>query len=411
MTRVLASLLGVEQLDFRVTIQKLEQIAGKPSKDIRLTTEMSRVSSEKIRDLGLDPKDTTAQELYYALQERYKRDTTLVRDALSIGAEATSLDATKSIVSYLQKITKDNNEALVVKNSVAKKLLKHVPPKKTMKQLGYRSLDSMLKHEPAAQIQFAAMLSESQSWSKKYFDQYALLAPSDFEIRPIEILLPTSARWVMYAENMQKHLSISQQVVAVREQGYVVVLPAKVDIQELLLLARIVDALNEVRSVSSFLKLQQVKADFGARVHGIALAEPLTSTELMDKAVSWRAVHQYFSRFTEKYDPLVFEPHVRATDLRWLQLEEILEKIHPVLTFWGDGLYSAYTDKDNEAVSFNIFDVANDCRQKVLFLQRSISVMQKTLWDELIIRYLDHTNMSQALAQELQTEPVFIDEM
>lgn len=409
MTRVLANLLGVEQLDFRVTIQKLEQIAGKPSKDIRLATEMSRLSSEKIRELGLDPQDTTAQELYYALQERFRRDTNLVRGALSIHDGTSSIEAMKAIVSHLQKATTHGSEVLAIKNSVAKKLLKHVPPKKTMKQLGYRSLDSMLKHESAAQIQAAAMISESQSWQKKYLDQYESLSVSDFEIRPIEILLPTAARWVMFAENVQKQ-QITPQVLAIREQGSVVVLPMHEAMQELWLLAKITEVLNDVHSVSSFLKLQQVKADFGKRVHDIALSEPLTSTELMNKTVSWRAVHQYFSRFTERYDPLVFEPHVRASDLRWLQLEKVLEKIHPVLSFWGDGLYAAYTDKERQTVSFNVFDVAEDCRQKVLFLQRSASVMQKTLWDELIIRYLDHTNISQALAQELQTEPVFIEE-
>lgn len=406
MTRVLANLLGVEQLDFRATIQKLEHIAGKPSKDIRLATEVARLSGDKIAELGLDPKDTTSQELYYALQERFKRDNDIVRAALSIESDANVIESTKSVVAYVQKSMNQRNEVLALKNAVARKLIKQQPPKKTMRQLGYRSLDSMIKHEAAAHIIAAAFLCESPTWQKRFTDQYAKLQAGDFEIRAVGISVPTASKWVTFANQVDPE----HKVFSVRELGAVVVLPVQDETQELSLIASIINALNEVRSVSSYLKLQQVKPDFGAKLQAATVSVPLTSTEILNRKVSWRAVHQYFGRFTEKYDPLVFEPHVRETDLHWVQLDETLTSIHPVLHFWGDGLYAAYTDPDQHAVSFNILDVAQGCREGARFLQRSLTTMQAALWEELVIRYLDHANISEALASELQTEPVFIED-
>ncbi len=71
----------------------------------------------------------------------------------------------------------------MLKASVAKRFLKKKPPKAAMKRLGYRSLESMFKHETAGQLYAAALICGSESWQRTFRDQYAKLTPSDFEIK------------------------------------------------------------------------------------------------------------------------------------------------------------------------------------------------------------------------------------
>lgn len=409
MTRVLAELLGAEQPSFRVVIQKLEQIAGKPSKDIRLTNEIAHITRDKIRALGLDPSDTTGQELYHALLVRFENDEKLARKTLSIDDNAGSIEVVQAVKKYLQTQA-PKQEVFAIKNSVARQLFKKVPPKRTMKQLGYRSLDSMLKHESAAQVYVAAHLCESVTWKKKFIEQYSKLQPKDFEQRPLAVLLPNTTRWTKFIEQATDN-QIQPQVFAVKELGSTVVLVrpnARVSILQTMSL--LIESHNDITSATSYLKLQQVKPEFSAAVRNVADTEPMTNTELGDKPVPWRVVHQYYARFKDRYNPIIFEPHVRSADLRWLQPEVILENLHPAFEFWQDTKYAGYAH-NKDMVSLNIFDIASDFHQKTLYPHRKIQALQRTLWQELMIRYLNHSNIEQGLSMEFASEPVLVSDI
>lgn len=403
MTRVLSELLGAEQPRFGVTIRQLEAATGRPSTDIRLTTEVSQRAMQKIRSLGLDPQDTTGKELYYTLLERFKHDEMLTREALGLDTASSAADISVAAVKFVEAEI-GGNTAFALKNSVAKKLLKKVPPKKAMKQLRYRSLDSMLKHETIPHLYTAAFLYESLAWRKKYLEQYTALQPSDFELRHTDISIPQTSRWATIAHEGAQ----SQPVIVFKELGAVVVLdkaPAATMLGEITL---ILSALNDIQSTSSFLKLQQMKPDFGSFVRTIANEEPLTKAELMGKIVPWRVVHQYYARFKDAYNALIFEPHIHSDDLGWLHPESVLSKLHPAVDFWHDTRYTAHLDGVDK-VSLNIFDVARNYAGQLPYAHRIFQGLQQSLWQELMIRYLDQRNVEQAIAGDLATEPVFAE--
>src|SRR5690349_2264419 len=74
MTRFLSEALQAAEPAFRSGLQRLEIANGKPNADIRFSSEVTRAVKVKLMQLGLDPHDTTAEELYHALQERVKAD-------------------------------------------------------------------------------------------------------------------------------------------------------------------------------------------------------------------------------------------------------------------------------------------------------------------------------------------------
>lgn len=404
MTRALSDLLGAQQPRFGITIQQLESANGNKSNDIRLSNEILQRTKQKLRDLNLDPHDTTGEELYQALIQRFQHDEKLARKTLGIHDDATAKDIVDASVLFIRQ-TIGSQTVLALKNSVAKKLLKKVPPKKAMKQLGYRSLDSLLKHEAIPQLYMAAFLYESLAWRKKFLEQYNKLQPSNFELRQIEISIPDTVRW----NELVQQLKDSDVSVAVfKELGAIIVPPIDRSTTVIHTISLVASGLNDVQSASSFLKLQQMKPDFGAFVYGIAEGEPLTKAELMERTVPWRVVHQYYARFKDAYNALIFEPHIHPDDLRWLHPESLLEKIHPALNFWRDTRYTAHLHQ-GEKVSLNVYDVGHNYLANTSYLQRTSQALQRSLWQELMIRYLDQKNVEDAIAGDLATEPVFAE--
>ena len=63
----LARLLGNSHPLFRYNIEQLEKATGNAGIDIRLAAEILQRAHGAMRAIGLDPKDTTADELYAAL--------------------------------------------------------------------------------------------------------------------------------------------------------------------------------------------------------------------------------------------------------------------------------------------------------------------------------------------------------
>ena len=222
MTRYLSSALGAEQPLFGQSIMEVERATVRPAADIRLSSEITQHVRTKITQLGLDPDDTTGPELYGALMERLRQDEAQIREALGIATGASA----DSILSAAQKHL--NKQAKVapcfaLKATVARKLLKKKAPKHAMKLLGYRSLDSMLKHESVECIYAATLIAESASWHRSFKAQYTSLQPADFEQRMMHIEYPQASRWRHASEQFVQ--SAKHNILAFKELGAVIILP------------------------------------------------------------------------------------------------------------------------------------------------------------------------------------------
>lgn len=402
MTRYLSLALGATEPAFGQSIQVLESAGGRPSIDIRLSSEMMHRVRSKIAELGLDPNDTTGPELYNMLRARLEQDEVRVREALGVPSNATTADIFTKVQKFLQR--KDvTTECFALKSSVAKRLLKKKVPKATMKALGYRSLDSMLKHETAADIYAAAKLVESASWHKAFREQYHKLQPRDFEQRKITITYPKTKRWVAFGERYVA--AARHNIFCFEELGTVVVLPIPVLLDGLAItsLALCLYYMNSIRTYSSFIKLQQVKPEFGAIVRRAAHSEPMTNATLADQPVSWRVIQRYYGRMKQILHPEVFEPHVQPEDLQWRDAEEVLAQLHPSLGFWAQTEYVCALYND-QPVSFNILDVALNYCNQLSFPNRIVHYVREHLWHELMSRYLHQENLEAAVRQQLSRD-------
>ncbi|HVV26185.1 MAG TPA: hypothetical protein VHC21_04115 [Candidatus Saccharimonadales bacterium] len=405
MTKFLSKALQAPEPFFRLGLQRLEAASGHPSADIRFSTEVTRQTKQKLRQLRLDPEDTTPEELYHALQEKVKDDDARLtrvlrrRAATYVSAEA---NLTDGMVHALRKLP-DSKRCFALKPSALKTIMKKVPPKKAMKQLGYRSLESFLKHEAPISILSAAWLVEDHHWHKRFRAEYKRLRPADFETRSIAITQLNTERWRKLAErtvNEQKH-----NLLSFREFGVVAFLPLPEHApagSATVSLSLALHEMNEIRAASTFLKLNLVRPDFGDVVRKVADEDPELSSELLDHGTPWKLVHRYYARFSQ-WSEAVFEPHLQLEDMVWHPIEETLSSIEPSFGFWRDSAHLGLLHEQGP-VSCNIVDAALNYCNRVPFEKRLTHYFQHALWHELLMRYLRPEAVERSIAGELQPQ-------
>jgi hypothetical protein len=411
MTRFLSEALEAQEPFFRSGVKRLEAANGHPNADIRFSTEVERATRTKLRELGLDPRDTTPEELYHVLQERIKADDARLTRTLRLRA-ATHVSADGDIVAgmiHAIQVLPDSKRCFALKTSVLKAMIKRQPPKNAMKRLGYRSLDSFLKHETPVLILAAAWLSEGASWQRRLVDQYKKLRPSDFEDRKIVLLRPVSDRWRRLASETvadKRH-----NLISFREAGALVFLPLSPDAPAgttTASLALALHELNEIRTAGTFLKLAQVRREFGKIVQVIAGDDLQIGSQLLDQPVPWHLIQRYYGGLTHHERETFFEPHLQLEDIAWHPIEETLAAIEPSFGFWRQSAHLGLAGQQRP-VSLNVVDAALNYCNQLPFEQRVAHYFQRSMWQELLLRYLRPEAVEKALLGESQ--PRFAEEL
>ncbi|MBC7546381.1 hypothetical protein H7171_01400 [Candidatus Saccharibacteria bacterium] len=406
MTRMLSEILRAPEPYFRSTLSRLERMNGNPSADIILSTTMTRVAHSKVSALGLDPCDTTACELYQTIISRVKHDdkiltrTLQTRAATHVSAEA---DVVAGMVHALAELPIPK-KVYALKATAFKALIRKQPPKRAMKELGYRSLESFLKHEQPTAVLAAASLAESKSWVRSLHDRYKKLTPRDFETRDMVVLHLNDVKWQRLASGTvaaKRH-----NIVSFPELGSMMMLsiPSQApDGSAIASLTLALHALNDLRASATYLRLCQVRPDFGETVYEVANGRANMRTGLLDQELPWHVVQRYYAHFKGVFNTEVFEPHIQAHDLSWHSVEVALAQIEPSLSFW-QGSESASLLHGREAVSLNIVDAAINLCNNLPFEARSMVHMQQALWHELLSKYLRLDLVEQSIMAELRPQ-------
>ncbi len=404
MSRLISELLGVNQALFADDIRRLEHASGHHSVDVRLTADLLTLTRQKTRELGLDPRDTTGRELYYALLNLVRLHDSFVAKKLGV-ADASDVHALLPRIRDAVLQAKIPHTAWVLKASSAKRLLKLQPPKALMRYLGYKSLESMLKREPIGEIFGGLKLIEKDQWYRKFIAQYHQLMPMDFETRPIEIRLLDKTKWQKAANTYTS--SRHHNLLDIRELGVVLMLPLPLDKRPgvaITLLPLLLYEVNEIRLFSSFYKLHQMQPDFGERIAASLQYDRGTHVQIAGQEIHWRVVQRHFGRKGQQH-PSVLEPHVTHQDLAWRNVEEVLYHLEPALHFWHGMDYVA-TKGDHKPVSFNLLDMALNYLNGLDYGHRVYQHAQDGLWNELFVRYMGQPALENQVLKSLDYETV-----
>ncbi|RTK93716.1 hypothetical protein EKI60_05225 [Candidatus Saccharibacteria bacterium] len=386
-----------------MALNQLESKSGHPSVDVRLSAEIQATVHAKVRELGLDPTDTTGKELYHSLQALVALHDKYLASAIGSSTDGLLVDQLQAI-----KKTVDNlplpQKAWVIKHSVAKKLLKAQPPKKVMKQLGYKSIDSMLKRENIHEIFAATRFLETKVWMRKFVKSYHKLGPSDFEVRNIDVLVLDQKR---YGDSTTKFImSQRHNITHLKELGVVLILPLPVPRIRgaiITILPFVLHYINEIRSYSAFFKMQQVRPDFGEILVNTILDDPGKAARLGNQAIHWRIIQRHFGLQDPKTHPELFEPHVQPEDLHWRKAESVIYWLEPALKFWEDLDYVAALHPDS-IVPLSLMDNAVSYCNGLEYGQHSIGYFRPSLWNEVYAQYIGQEIFESQVLSHLNSE-------
>ena len=410
MSKLLVDLLSAKEPLFSHAIDELEKASGRDGEDVKLTAHLIETFNAKVKEMGLDPQDSTGKEIYNALLNLAKEHDQHLAEKIG-GKNPDDVHEMVPLVVDLINKTEMPRKVWVMKKSVAKSFLKETPPTKIMELLGYTSIDSMLKKENISELYGALRFAESDEWLTEFNKHYERLTPSDFEERDIELVQMSHDKWGDIAAKFikkKRHLNTHS-----KEMGVVIILPATESHMPGIttkIFSLTFHYYNEVRLYSAFFKLQQVRKDFGKIFVDTLLADPDDAAVVAGQHVHWRVIQRYYGKLKDEYHPEQFEPHVQPEDLHWRNAEEMMYRVDPELEFWRDLDFIGLM-YDGRPLTMNLMDVSLSYSNGISYEDRYIYHFTESLWNEVFIRYMGKKTLEEQILKQLDNDMIEPEEL
>ncbi len=398
MSNVLADLLGLDPHHVKQTIQLLESTVDRAAIDTKLIGDVYERSGRAHRLFGLDPIDTTPHELYAVLRSRAQTDNERLAKLLG-GQHPNAVSEMNPLVLSFFKNLIAGHTTWALKTSSAKKLLKKNPPKQLQKALHYRSLDSMLKHEPISQLMTVGRYIEGEAWTNEMIEQYRSLTLADFEERAMEIIYLDK---VAYCEILKATAKRHHYVVHNKEMGAVMIAPTLEKVirgYTLRTASLVLHAIQEVLSFASLIKFHHTDKVFGSRVSSALRSDAVGHVHVAGHDMHWRSIHRHFGSAESLLDT---PEHMSTSDWHRYNANDTLAGLSQTLAIWNE---NEWTGKPGTLpVSFNIVDISIDESYDHPFDKRSLKYMRRQLESELMARYLSSPHIRHLVLQRIKSD-------
>ncbi len=396
MSKLLVQLLDVDEKGFRRYIDKLEKACMHPGLDIKLTAELITKSRDKIRQIGLDISDTKPKEMYYALLHLAKKHDELIVKKLNIGRK--NPEKVAKILATTSNKLSGNEKCLALTNSGTKKILKAVPPKKTLKTLKYRSLDSVLKRENPKLLYHLATIIEDKSWKSQIHAKMRRLEPKYVSWQQVEyVLMPDN--WYKKVINI---IDNSRAYTTNAETGSVVVLPVfdKTKTGSIALALSLLLQQAQNLSVRSLPYRQEALGHgFSLVLSEIAHKKQAQLVSIHGLTPSWAAVHELLGKGHIKISAP--ETEFVLDDLNWSTTETKLASLVSEMDFWIYSHYLAISTNSLKPVSIHLTDVLLSLVNELEYGEQSVVHFENSLWNEIQVRYLQEDVLAHSLVHQL----------
>lgn len=370
-------------------------MTAKPGVDVYLTAEIITQTREKSRSLGLDPADSTAEELYYALLARAEHDDVLLRQELSIDSETTIVNADKIIATTVEKLT-TNDLVVSLQSSAVKKILKSVPPKKTMRVLKFRSINAVLKREDPFVLYTIAKKLEDKTWHTQVQARLKRLDPRDVTVCPVRVVTLPSSWLEKIPAHMKEHI-----VHPVAETGSVLILPViPVEMKGSIVLTTtlVLQAVQRLAVESLPYRAKSMQTNIESLIPQIAAGYVHELKSIYGLQPTWMVVYQLLAEQTKQRLP---EFEFVLSDIMWEHTEARLSRLHTTFDFWTNTHYLGHTLGSKLPISLHIVDVVASLVLGRKFGDQTVSHLRSSLWNELQVRYLKQEPLERAIIDQL----------
>lgn len=395
MPKLLVNLLGIDKLKFNRFIDRLEHVCLRPGVDIRLSTDIIVETRNRIRLLSLDVSDTTTRELFYALKHKLTEDEKNLKAKL--GLKRGSKDKnTKKIAEAASRFS-GREKSLSMSVAGTKRVLKAVPPKRTLKALKLRSLDSVLKRHDPRILYALASLVENASWHTQVQASIKRLGSKDIQWQSVSCL-PVPEKW---HERLHSALARKGALFVNEEAGVVCLLPV-VDVNRpgavVLQLGLALNAASIVAASSLPFKSNALFHGFNSILPRIAAGDYPEIGSIHGLVPSWKIAHQLVGQ-----QHIVIEDsdsELEVFDMFWESTETKLAAMVPDMDFWVSSHFLG-ADGPKGPVSLHVLDVAISLVATSEYGKQPTQYLKSSLWHELQFRYLLEDILSRSLVKQL----------
>lgn len=403
MCKLIAELLGTDKRVLQEILKRMELSSGAPGVDVRLTAEIYGSLRMKSRELGLDPNDTTPQELYGALLNLTALHDKFLAAKIGVHDRHNPDSVLPAVIDCINKMALPK-QVWALKQSAGKRLLRTMPPKTLMAKLHYRSVDSMLKREPISMLLTVARHVEPDVWQKRFVQSYKRLESKDFEVRNVETMYMNKGHWKevgsLFVTQKRSSIIHAPEVAAIA----ILALPKRTfDGLTLMSLLSTVHYINEIKAYSTYIKFHYMRPDFGKFLVSTLLQPKTDHARVAGHPIHWNIVHQHYGSDTVRDHPEIFEPHIQPEDMFYRKAEALLYRLEPALHFWNNLDYAGLPQANNGPISFNLTDMAMNLMNGVPFERRINYHMQSALWNELYLRYVSQPSLERNLVEQLDS--------
>jgi hypothetical protein len=385
LARLISDILNAPEPAFTHELRRLEALAGYPKVDVRLVSELTSSWKALAGELGLDSNDTTAKELYFALQKRVKEENAELSRKLGLDEKDTPEKTIRACAHYVQAKLKVN-PVWVLKGSIARSQLKVNKPKKMLKILGLRSIDSAIKREPLSELTIFAQMVESKTWHDTNISQAAKVKTTDFDRKPIEISIIDEKR----SEKMRDAgYSLNRLIYKDEETGSIIMIVPKrrFPCDALFFIDSLLREANAIRRWSAFAKYLSVRPDF-AQWLALLRSHNLDFAAAKIFKIGWSPMHKWLDTIAREEGSPPFEPHLDHEDVRLHSLQ-----LNPLSGY----KHIIFKSPEGLVVSCNISDVITNTANGAATNESILTHGKRELYDELFSRYLKNERILQEL--------------
>lgn len=404
MSEYLANLLSKEKLEFKKLINDIEHASGHLGHDLKLASEIKIATNYKLKALGLNPDDTTAEELYHSLNNLFSKHDQFLVNKLGI-----TIDSPVSLA--LQKIADNFNKSdnlvksFSIKASILRKILAKNKPLVTIKLLGYRSFDSLLKSEDPKTVISLACYLESESWTKQYLNLLKSLTSNDFEYKTVKTLVLSDKKFQKISKEI---IAISgYNVVAIENIGQILIVPFEAKLKPgfcLLSFAYISYRLTALLRFSKFIENNRFNSSFGVNIARYPNSTEKISFSISKHSFSWDRFSALYSNLQEQDVDRIIDFETDSTSGNEMLLKDIMISLEPALGFWTDCEYLGFIN-NQKIVSLNLLDVCYNFYNNLDYTLGISTFMETSLETELVKRYLSSRIVTNHVNQQIIDDP------
>ncbi len=374
MTQFLIRLFEAPKVDFHNHIDAMEREYGVRSVDIKLTNKINLSSKEILKYLSLSD-DSLSREVYHSLNHFIDQENAVIESSLGITPDTKPEEIIKTIVDYIHDKSLISS-SYFVKHPKIKSFIKKHPPKKVMKTLAYRSVDSLLKRESNGLLLSLARELEGSDWHKEYVKFCSNLVGSDCMIGDINLSI-VSPRSRQHLASSKIDLSYLVRLSAETGSLALVAPEKRFKNDTITFLVAILDGIYQLRLFGNYFNYISFGKDFGKNF-AKCVTKGIRSGTGDNNSIMWPALYRHMSR-QNLDEPLIIDENIEKPTTTIAKNFELSLPWHK----FDETVYG-----DQEIVSLNLMDIVTNSSNDFTFDQRYIHSAQQEIWDRLSYEYL-----------------------